>query len=145
MLNSIITFLKEWYQGNLDLDAKMMAKEDEKSNIKKDRKRTRKNRIHYIGSVENTERRFTRFSYLFFSVIFCLILSSVLIITVNYLPLFADENAPTANEVYEHYVGEGRNETGAINTVAGMILDYRAFDTLGAAPVRCEMSRYSPS
>lgn len=24
-----------------------------------------------------------------------------------------------------------REETGAVNTVAGMILDYRAFDTLG--------------
>ena len=50
---------------------------------------------------------------------------------VNFLPLFARDDTPTVNEVSDHYVAEGRDETGAVNTVAGMILDYRAFDTLG--------------
>ena len=75
--------------------------------------------------------KISKFGYRFFSVIFCIVICFVLIGTVAFLPGFADENAPTANEVYEHYVGVGREETGAVNTVAGMILDYRAFDTLG--------------
>ena len=69
--------------------------------------------------------------YKIFSVLFCIIISAVFIATVSCLPHFADKHAPTVNEVYEHYIGEGRDETGAVNTVAGMILDYRAFDTLG--------------
>ena len=41
------------------------------------------------------------------------------------------DDAPPVNEVAERYVEKGTEETGAVNTVAGMILDYRAFDTLG--------------
>ncbi|MBE4906487.1 sodium:proton antiporter [Bacillus luteolus] len=35
----------------------------------------------------------------------------------------------------EHYISEGVQETGAINLVASVLLDYRAFDTLGEATV----------
>lgn len=42
---------------------------------------------------------------------------------------------PTNNEVYERYVEKGLEETGAVNIVAGMILDYRAFDTFGESCV----------
>lgn len=130
MLTKLINFLKEWYQGNLDLDAKLISSENTSSSEKREKK-TREKRLRIIRSVEKTELKFTKINYAVFSVLFCSILCGVLIITVNFLPGFADANAPTANDVYEHYVGEGREETGAINTVAGMILDYRAFDTLG--------------
>lgn len=128
MKNKIADFLKQWYQGTVDLDNRMLAQEQEK---KKEKNTDRKRRFRTIRSVEKTERKFSEYSYDFFSVIFCLVLSAVLIATVSFLPLFADENAPTVNEVYEHYVSQGREQTGAVNTVAGMILDYRAFDTLG--------------
>lgn len=131
MQNKFTETLKEWYNGNLDLDKKLMAKDEERKKAKKAERTTRRKKYRIIRSVEKTEMKFTKFSYLIFSVLFCFVLSSVLVATVNFLPGFADENAPTANEVYEHYVGKGRDETGAVNTVAGMILDYRAFDTLG--------------
>lgn len=51
------------------------------------------------------------------------------------LPAFGDATAPTNNEVSQRYVEQGAAETGAINTVAGMILDYRAFDTFGESIV----------
>ena len=35
----------------------------------------------------------------------------------------------------QRYIEEGLAETGAVNIVAGMILDYRAFDTLGESHV----------
>ena len=39
------------------------------------------------------------------------------------------------NEMYERYIEKGMEETGAVNIVAGVILDYRAFDTLGESHV----------
>lgn len=55
----------------------------------------------------------------------------VLLLTVSALPQFGNPDNPVINEVYTAYVEEGLNDTGAVNIVAGMILDYRAFDTLG--------------
>lgn len=56
---------------------------------------------------------------------------SVLMVTVLQLPLFGSPDNPAVNEVVERYVEKGLEETGAVNMVAGMILDYRAFDTFG--------------
>ena len=55
--------------------------------------------------------------------------------TVNTLPPFGDPNNPDNNEVSARYIEQGPEETGAVNMVAGMILDYRAFDTFGEATV----------
>lgn len=63
--------------------------------------------------------------------VMAVIVIAVLLLTVSYLPAFGDAENPTINEVYDKYVYEGVEDTGAINLVAGMILDYRAFDTLG--------------
>lgn len=59
----------------------------------------------------------------------------ILVITAIGMPPFDDPNAPTMNEVPRRYVEQGMEETGAVNTVAGMILDYRAFDTFGESTV----------
>ncbi len=69
------------------------------------------------------------------AVVVCLTLVSVLLYTVFNLPLFGAENNPASNEVVERYVEKGLEETGAVNIVAGMILDYRAFDTFGESSV----------
>ena len=42
---------------------------------------------------------------------------------------------PTNNEVTQKYIEDGLEDTGATNLVAGIILDYRAFDTLGESSV----------
>ena len=55
--------------------------------------------------------------------------------TVNTLPPFGDPNNPDNNEVAARYIEQGPEETGAVNMVTGMILDYRAFDTFGEATV----------
>lgn len=59
----------------------------------------------------------------------------LLLYTVSYLPEFGDPNAPENNEVAERYIEKGLEETGAVNIVTGMILDYRAFDTFGESCV----------
>ncbi len=65
------------------------------------------------------------------AVVLCLIMVVFFLIAVNDLPAFGDNSDPTVNEVPQRYLEQGMAETGAVNTVAGMILDYRAFDTLG--------------
>lgn len=59
----------------------------------------------------------------------------ILLITTYKLPLFGNPDNPAVNEVIKRYVEKGIEETGAVNVVAGMILDYRAFDTLGESSV----------
>lgn len=65
------------------------------------------------------------------AVVLCLIMVVFLLVAVNDLPAFGDDSDPTVGVVPERYLEQGMYETGAVNTVAGMILDYRAFDTLG--------------
>ncbi|MBS1332179.1 MAG: hypothetical protein HP053_03100, partial [Christensenellaceae bacterium] len=55
--------------------------------------------------------------------------------TVVALPPFGEADNPYNNEVSQRYIEKGIEETGAINFVAGMILDYRAFDTFGESTV----------
>lgn len=73
--------------------------------------------------------------YNIMAVLFCLALITVLLFTVSNLPTFGQADNPTSNEVVERYIKDGLAETGAVNIVAGMILDYRAFDTLGESHV----------
>ena len=73
--------------------------------------------------------------YVVLAILFALFFSTVLVITVSNMPPFGDINNPVNNEVAERYINDGLEETGATNIVAGMILDYRAFDTLGESHV----------
>lgn len=60
---------------------------------------------------------------------------AALIGTASNLPPFGEESNPYNNEVSERYLEKGLEETGAVNAVTGMILDYRAFDTFGESCV----------
>ena len=60
---------------------------------------------------------------------------AVLLLTARALPPFGEAADPVNNEVSRRYIEKGMEETGAVNIVAGMILDYRAFDTLGESNV----------
>ncbi len=73
--------------------------------------------------------------YRVLAVIMCISIITVLLITVSYLPAFGAPDNPVNNEVSARYIERGIQETGAVNIVAGMILDYRAFDTLGESHV----------
>ena len=59
----------------------------------------------------------------------------VLLIGAVALPEFAAPGNPTDNEVVLRYVGSAEHETGAENVIAGMILNYRGFDTFGESCV----------
>lgn len=65
----------------------------------------------------------------------CVVIIALLLMTVAKLPKLGNPENPINNEVSERYIEKGMEETGAVNIVAGMILDYRAFDTLGESHV----------
>lgn len=79
-------------------------------------------------------RYFQRF-YKIMSVVLCLGIILVLLWTVASLPITGDAGNPDNNEVAARYIEKGLQETGAVNIVTGMILDYRAFDTFGESCV----------
>lgn len=95
-------------------------------------------------SAENADKRavlrargiryFQRF-YKVMSVILCIGIILVLLWTVAALPPTGGADNPANNEVAARYIEKGLQETGAVNIVTGMILDYRAFDTFGESCV----------
>ena len=83
----------------------------------------------------NAKIRFFNRAYTVFSVLFCISLVFLLLTAVSRLPQFGQGDNPVNNEVSRRYIEKGLEETGAVNIVTGMILDYRAFDTLGESHV----------
>lgn len=79
----------------------------------------------------NKEMKAFRMLYCLGSVALCLLLISVLLLTVSYLPVLGDPNGPNNNEVSARYIEKGMEEFGAVNMVTNMILSYRGFDTFG--------------
>lgn len=78
------------------------------------------------------EEKSMTFFYSLIAIVCFIFLIGVLFICVTYLPLFGNgTNNVTLNEIVKEYIENGIEQTGATNFVTGMILDYRAFDTLG--------------
>ena len=67
------------------------------------------------------------------TIIFLLFTGLFMILSVNIMqmPSKFDTNAPAYNETTEYYINNAVDETGAVNIVAAILADYRAFDTLG--------------
>ncbi len=59
----------------------------------------------------------------------------LLIATVDRMPNFGSADTLIDSELTEFYVNHTKEETGAMNIVTGIILDYRGFDTLGESHV----------
>ena len=90
-----------------------------------------------VGETGETIRRlrgFRRF-YIVACVGIGIILVSLLLFVCSQMPPFGEVDVPTNNEVTQKYIEDGLEDTGATNLVAGIILDYRAFDTLGESSV----------
>lgn len=73
--------------------------------------------------------------YVVAAIVFSIVLAGLLLYTVSCLPRTGNAGNPANNEVPERYIEKGLEETGAVNVVTGMILDYRAFDTFGESNV----------
>jgi len=74
--------------------------------------------------------------YPFMAVILASVLIFFLLMVVSEMPAFGSADTPAnTSVVIKRYIENGLAETGAVNIVAGVILDYRAFDTLGESHV----------
>lgn len=132
---------RQWLDGTKDpfLDSVEMKsqediQEDEETALK--REEEKRQLVQKTYDLEhNAEIRIFRKIYKVFSVLFCLFLVTMLLVAVSYLPTFGKADNPVNNEVAVRYIENGLQETGAVNIVTGMILDYRAFDTLGESHV----------
>ncbi len=133
--------LKQWYDGTKDLyvdnlEMKPQKEFHEEKEVIEQRKLERREIVARVYDAEhNAEIRIFDKIYRVFSVLFCISLVFVLLTGVAGLPPFGEASNPVNNEVPQRYIENGLQETGAVNIVTGMILDYRAFDTLGESHV----------
>lgn len=88
-----------------------------------------------LEKLEPAGQKSVRILYNVLAVVIALVIIATLILTVYGLPSFGGAQNPTENEVVDRYLEKGLEEGGATNLVANMILDYRAFDTLGESNV----------
>lgn len=133
--------VKRWVMGEADPYLGRVEIKEQKENTlspemleqhKKDRELT-------LKEVHDTEknkiyRKFFRF-YRIAAVLCCVALIAMLLVAVSYLPPVGNADNPAHNEVVAKYIEDGMQDTGAVNIVTGMILDYRAFDTFGESNV----------
>ena len=56
--------------------------------------------------------------------------SYMLLLAAAEMPVYGRLENPTNNLVYERYVKEGVHESGGLNLVTNILLDYRGYDTL---------------
>lgn len=132
----MIEKFKQWWNGDLDLSEHLQ--DGDHSIPEKDIKPGHEYDSYLKDAPKAIQlseiRSFDRL-YRVLAIATCVILVGTLLWAVSYLPEFGALGSPGTNEVTARYINSGIRETGAINYVAGMILDYRAFDTLGESHV----------
>lgn len=109
--------LKNWVNGTPNPEEIKVKKPSEKVMMEK-------TKINIHGSSLNT-------LFKSISAVCMLIFVFAMLMMVSQMPPHGSAENPAVNEVVERYSEKGLEETGAVNIVAGMILDYRAFDTFG--------------
>lgn len=122
-------WLQRWDAGELNFSYIPPAREPEKEPENQDWQHLP------MQKVEQAEELFFHGIYPVLATVLCSVIIFFMLLTVADLPSFGEADIPTNNEVSARYLEKGLEETGAVNAVAGMILDYRAFDTLGESHV----------
>ncbi len=123
---SALDFFTKWVEGEkpVPLHAEFEPIEPEKA---------KKKRPAAIGDRQRLDG-FLRL-YAKCAVVISILMVLVLLVGAVALPAFASPGNPTNNEVVRRYVSSAEEETGAENVIAGMILNYRGFDTFGESCV----------
>jgi multisubunit Na+/H+ antiporter MnhB subunit len=69
---------------------------------------------------------------MFYGLSFVLValISFMLMLAVTEMPVYGQLDNPSNNYVYEYYVTKGVEDSGGLNLVANILLDFRGYDTL---------------
>jgi len=129
--NKFILALKRFLDGDVSFEPK--EKEDQQRRETTHHETTVAER--YVKWHDRNAYKVFRGFYIAASVVVATCIIGTLLLTVSYLPPYGQAENPANNEVTERYIEHGMEETGAVNIVAGVILDYRAFDTFGESCV----------
>lgn len=122
------------YVGKVEMVPQRVRKTSEETiQERMKERRVRRDKVYNVN--ENRLVKAFNKVYYIIAIIFLLSLFVTLIETVSYLPPVGSEMRAVNNEVPQRYIESGLQETGSVNIVTGMILDYRAFDTLGESNV----------
>ncbi|MBO4809441.1 MAG: hypothetical protein J5537_10400 [Lachnospiraceae bacterium] len=138
LTNKLLDWLNAEDQSVFDdaMELKMQEPKEEKEETVQQRMRDRlhiKDEVYSEG--ESKEVKVLRIIYRILAIILCGFIAYNLLIAVSWLPRTGEFDKPVNNEVSARYIEKGLQETGAVNIVTGMILDYRAFDTFGESNV----------
>lgn len=133
--------VRQWAEGEKDPYLENMEINPQKEyvpNPKKLRKH-QKDRDRMLERVHDTKNNKIYKSFFHFyrvaALVCCVSLIAILLVAVSDLPPVGSKDNPANNEVAAKYIEDGLKDTGAVNIVSGMILDYRAFDTFGESNV----------
>lgn len=132
--NKWLSGTEDPYVGKVEMKKQRLKKTDEATIQHRMRERHKIQEKVYDTKDNRILINFDKF-YKFVAVLFCVFLLLLLVWNVSYLPPIGAASRAVNNEVPERYIESGLSETGAVNFVTGMILDYRAFDTLGESNV----------
>ena len=136
-----LTKVLQWIQGDADLYQNAMElrkpQEDRPNEGLIRKHRLDRDAVIQLARDQKRNRVYKNFRrfYKIASVVCCLALILMLLTAVSYLPPVGAADNPSSNEVAAKYIEDGLQDTGAVNIVTGMILDYRAFDTFGESNV----------
>lgn len=130
-IKSLFSRVKRFVDGDVSFDVKPKEKEQRRPSDHKEKTVAQR----YVAWNDKNGYKVFRGAYVALSCLIAVFVISVLLFTVSYLPPYGEAANPVNNEVTERYIEKGMEETGAVNIVAGVILDYRAFDTFGESCV----------
>ena len=132
---------RQWLDGSKDpyldeVEMKPVRNLSKEHRDHSEKKSERKRLMELVYDMKhNTQVKLFKRLYNAFAILFCVLLVTMLLAAVSNLPLIGVADKPVNNEVSQRYIENGLQETGSVNIVTGMILDYRAFDTLGESHV----------
>lgn len=130
----ISEWLKQWDEGNFDFSQKITG--DLHESDPEDKTEDVKWSHDTYKAISHEEEKLFNRVYPVISVIMAFMLIFFMLRVVVDMPDFGKADTPAnSSEVIRRYVENGLDEAGAINIVASVILDYRAFDTLGESHV----------
>ncbi|MBQ6257362.1 MAG: hypothetical protein IJJ60_12285 [Clostridia bacterium] len=139
--NDAFSRLLDWLEnGDQALDAEMedsLSEPDGAEPAKRQKRKKKAEKRKTVSKDTAASRRAYADSWWYrtCAVIICLSLIGLLLFTAVRLPEFGTADTLIDSELTEFYVEHTLEETGAVNIVTGIILDYRGFDTLGESHV----------